>query len=304
MRVIKISLVVIVIAAIVFFVFRSCVTTDKIGEIQKGDNPFVNKILEEIKELGNKPDSRFCKDFYEQVVYHIDYDYKDNRFGKSKLENDQIKQNLAKQLYAVYAGKYVQQVYYIFNRSEWNIGDLDFIRSENKRLQSSSLLERNSEVDKAYSEIGSILNKYDEVSSFITICNKFSFLERRLDILFPIEDVKSKMSKARDYSNNFLGNTHVNNCTRLHSGINEIPDALYNAHIAYLNNKMDYWSENYSDYNSQKAYNDNLWLPINNEIESLDINIYGKSGYNPAYSGLHEKWNAIGTKAYYHFTVK
>lgn len=298
MRTIKISLAVIVVAAIVFFVIRSFVTTDKVDEIRQSDNPFVDKIQQEIKALELKPDTKFCKDYYNEVAYHIDDYHKNGRLGKSTLENNQWKENLSKQLYAAYADKFINQAFYIFNRSDWGNNDLVFISSEYRALQSSPMLERNSPIDKRFNEIKTIFNKYDEITGFISSCKGFSYSETSLDKQFPVDDVSVKISKAKSYRNNRLENSYVNNCTRLHKGLNEISQVLFKAHCAYLDKKIDYWSGSYTGYNLQKTYRDNVWIPLNNEIGTLDNDIYNVSDFNSEYNRLKRKWDAEGTNAY------
>src|SRR5688500_13408485 len=103
MKIIKIGLSIIVVAAITFFVIRTFVTTDNLDEIQQTSNPFINKIQQEIKALQLKPENKFCKDYYNEVAYHIDDYHRNHRLGKSNVENDQWNDNLSKQLYAAYA---------------------------------------------------------------------------------------------------------------------------------------------------------------------------------------------------------
>ncbi|HQJ40915.1 MAG TPA: 2-amino-4-hydroxy-6-hydroxymethyldihydropteridine diphosphokinase, partial [Exilispira sp.] len=59
--------------------------------------------------LQQKPDNKFCKEYYNEVAYHIDDYYKNSRLGKSTLENDQWKDNLSKLLYAAYTDKFFNQ---------------------------------------------------------------------------------------------------------------------------------------------------------------------------------------------------
>lgn len=304
MKTLKISLAVIVVAVIAFFVIRSFVTTDKVGVIQQSGNPFIDKILQEIKALQIKPESNFCKEYYTEVAYHIDDYHKNGRLGKSTLENNQWKENLSKQLYAAYAEKFIKQGYYVFSRSNWESKDLAFIRSEYGELQSTPMLERNSPIDIKFNEIKVIFKKYDEITSFISFCQRFSYSETGLDKLFPVEDVRSKILNAKSYLNKRLENSYINNCTRLHNGLNEIPQVLFKAHSRYLDNKIIYWTGSYTGYNLQKTYSDNVWTPLNNEIETLDNNIYNVTDFSSEYNRLKRKWATEGTNAYNHFNSK
>jgi hypothetical protein len=304
MRTIKISLAVIVVAAIVFFVIRSFVTTDKVEEIKSSGNPFIDKIQQEIKTLQQKPENNFCREYYREVAYHIDDYHKNSRLGKSKLENDQWKENLSKQLYAAYTDKFLKQAYYVFTRTEWPGNDLSFIRNEYRALQSSPMLERNSPVDRRFNEIKIILNKYDEITGFISSCKGFSFSQTGLDISYPLDDMKNKITAANGYRNNGLGNPYVNKCTRLHNELKEIPQVLFRAHVRYLDNMISTWSNMFANYNSQKAYVSGLYSPLENKIDELGNDIYNVSDFSSEYSRLKTKWETDGTNAYNYFNSK
>lgn len=304
MKAIKISLAVIVVATITFFVIRSFVSTDQVGEIQQSGNPFTDRILQEIKALQLKPDNKFCKEYYTEVAYHIDDNHKNSRLGKSKLENDQWKENLSKQLYAAYIDKFIKQAYYIFNRSEWAGNELNFIRNEYRTLQNSTMLERNSPFDKKLNEIKMIFNKYDEITGFISSCKGFSFSSIGLDIAFPYDDVKNKISAANSYRYNRLGNPYINNCTRLHSELKEIPQVLFRTHVRYLDKMISSWSNMFTNYNTQKAYVIGIYSPLENKIDELDNDIYKISEFSSEYSRLKNKWEADGTNAYNYFNSK
>ncbi len=298
MKALKISLALIVIATIAFFVIRSIVPIDNAIEPQASKNSFVDTIVNGINSIKLKPDSSFCKDYYDVLAYSIDDFHKSGRLGKSTLDNDQWKENLSKQLYAAYAAKFIDQAFYIFNSSNWAINDLNFIRSEYKKLQNSPMLERDSPIDKRFYEIEAIFNKYDEITNFISSCNIFTYTETALDSQFPLENVRVKIFNAISHRNNHLGNNYLNKCTRLHDGLFEINQVLFNAHCAYLDKKINYWSGTYRDYASQRLYNDNVWRFLNVEIDSLDNTIYNVSGFSDRHDSLKHKWETEGTYAY------
>ncbi len=304
MKTLKIGLFIIVVAAIVFFVIRSFIAVDKPPEIQLSGNAFIDKIQQEIKAIEAKPESKFCKDFYSEVAYHIDDYHKNNRLGKSKLENDQWKENLSKQLYAAYSDKFIKQAFYVFNRSDWSSIDLLFIRNEYVALQNSPMLERNSPIDRRFNEIQAIFKKYDEITSFISTCKSFSIPQTGLDIPFPLDDVKTKISTANSYRNNRLENSYVNNCTRLHDELKEIPQVLFRAHVGYLDKMISSWSNSFTDYNTQKAYVKGIYSLLENKIDELDNEIYQVSEFSNEYTRLKNKWETDGTNAYNYFNSK
>lgn len=304
MRILKIFLVVTVIAAISFFVIRSVITTDKVGEVKSTGNPFIDKIQQEISSLKLKPDNKFCREYYSEIAYHLEDYHKSNRLGKSPLENDQWKENLSKLLYGAYTDKFIKQAFYIFNRSDWAISDLSFIRNEFQALQRSPMLERNSPLDKRFTEIKMIFNKYDEITSFISSCQNFSFNQTDLDVSFPLDDIKKRMFVANSYRTNRLDNAYVNNCTRLHEGLKQTPQFLFWAHVRYLDNLIKTWSNNFSDYTSQKAYVSGIYSKLKEKNDELDSGIYNVTELSNEYSRLQSKLEEDGTNAYNYFNSK
>jgi hypothetical protein len=311
MKGLKISLTIIVVAAIAFFVIRSLVGIGKPGEISLPKNQFTERVEQEIDSLGNLPDSKFCKDAYDNIKSLIDNFYKPHppqypygRLGNTQIENDQRKENFTKELYSAYADKFIRQAFYVFRGSEWKNEDLQFIRSEYQTLQKSKLLERGSPVDRKFMEIQTIFSKYDEINNFISTNKSFSYSSYGLSNRFPISDVRGRIARAATYRNNRLENEHVNNCTRLHDGLKEIPQSLFRAHVRYLDNKISQWSGLYSNYNSQNDYNNNLGRPIQNEIDALTKDIYNVTNLNNVanfdseHKRLSDKWNVDKRAAY------
>ena len=126
------------------------------------------------------------------------------------MENDQWRENLSRQLYAAYTDKFIKQAFYVFNGSGWNEGDIKFIREEHALLQSSPNLQRNSPIDVSFNEIRAILNKYDEILTFINYCKSFlSWRLWRRKIPFRLKMLKIRMARAQSYLTNNLENTYV-----------------------------------------------------------------------------------------------
>ncbi|GHT87498.1 hypothetical protein FACS189474_0420 [Bacteroidia bacterium] len=271
---------------------------DKAKETALPKNQFTAKIEQEIEQLAGKPDSKFCKDYYNEVAYHINDFYKQNRFGSNQSENDQWKENLGKNLYSAYADKFIKQAFAVFRGSEWKFADLKFIQAEKNELKKSKLLVAGSPVDNEFAKIQTALNKYNEIVGFISSCKSFSYSGSSLSDRFPIADVQSKIRRAASLRQNRLENEYVNNCTRLHDGLKEIPQSLFRAHVRYLDNKINNWSDLYSNYNSQSDYSNNLYKPLKSEIEALDNDIYNVSNFSSEYKRLLDKWSADNAKAY------
>ena len=298
MKTLKISLALIVIASIgtgIFFWFIGKTAPDR---VKAPENQFTARIEQEIEKLKTKSVMSFCKEIYNEIELQINDFYNQGRFGNNQTENDQWKEDLEKSLYSVYAEKFIKQAFYVFSKPEWVDGDLTFIQNEKNKLNRSRLLESGSPVAQEFAKIQNILNKYNEINNFISICNNFAYNGTALSDRFPIADVEAKINHAASLLSNNLENKYVNNCTRLHHGLNQIPQTLFNAHVRYLDNKIDYWSDMYSNYNSQSDYSNLLNRPIKTEIEDLDNEIYTVSNLELEYNRLLTKWSNDNTKAY------
>jgi len=307
MKAIKIILAIIVVVAIAVIATRAIywggeqpgvLTT----AVSVSKNSFIERIEQEIEELKNAPDSRFSKQEYRDIKYLIEDYHKNERLDPDdSSSNEQLAGNLSQNLYAVYAEKFIQQAFYVFKRTTWKQEDLNFIRSEYQSLQKSARLERNSPVDKKLREIQGVFSAYDEISNFIASSKNFSYSDSGLSARFPISEVKSVCAQVDTYRNNDQGNTYINNCLRLHDELRDIPQHLFSAHVRYLDNKITYWSGLFSNYTSQKAYADNLYTPLRDEIRALDNTVYHAANFDDEYRRLVAKWEADSEKAYSHF---
>ena len=305
MKTLKIGLLVLVIAIIgiwIYMEWERSLTEPPNPELPK--NQFSERIRHEIDSLGKLPDSRFCKDFYMEVDYHIKSNYEEKRLGESQLDNDNERDVLTHNLYTSYAEKFHKQAFYVFNRPDWDLKDLEFIRKENQTLRVSKLLERNSSVDQKLKDIDQIFNKYDEITSFISSCRNFPIPELDLSGEFPVPDIRSRISNAATYRSSNMGNPFVNKCTRLHTGLKEVPNYLFKTHVAYLDKTIDRYSKLYPTYNSQSVYADALYKPVESKIKGLDNEIYSASNFDSIYKRLKKEWEADAVSAYRYFSKK
>ena len=301
-----IILVAVVTVAAAVAVVMWITSLDKAKGIPLPKNQFTAKIEQEIEQLKAKPDSKFCKDFYKEVAFHINEFYKPlppkypfGRFGKTQSETDQWKENLESNLYSAYTQKFIMQVKTVFRGSEWKQEDLKFIQTEKNELKKSKLLGLDSPVDKDFTTIQTALNKYNEIVSFISSCKGYSCSKTGVLDHFPIAEVRSKIQRAASLRSNHLENEYLNNCIRLHDGLKEIPSMLFNAHVRYLDRKIDYWSNMWCNYISHRDYSNNLNIPVKNEINDLsNSNIYSGINVDGECSRLFNKWSTDNQKAY------
>jgi hypothetical protein len=313
MKAIKIGLAIVVIGAIIFFVIKWLATTNEVDEIPASENTSTKLIDDKIDSIGTLQNNEFNKDIYNEIKYLIDDRYQPHppqypfgRLGDTQLENDQQKDILSRNLYTAYANKFLKQAFYVFNDKSWNSEDLTFIRSEYRLLRESRYLERGSTVDNNFGDVKRIFDKYDEINRFIYSCNSFSYAEEpSLNDKFPVEIVSSKLDQVKTYRNTGLGNRYLNNCERLHNELNAIPKNLFQKHVQYLDHKINLWRGMYNQYSSQRAYAENLYTPLKNEIDILDNGLYEipDLSYSEA-SRLIDKLNADADDAYNYFSRK
>jgi hypothetical protein len=307
MKAVKITLAVIVLTVIAIAIIWGIMQVGDGREIQAPKNQFTKGIELKIDSLKNMSESSFCDSLNNEIKYYIEDDYTNNRLGSNKSENDQWKTNLSTQLYAAYTDKLIKQAFYVFKGSEWELKKLNFIRDEYQVLQKegylSGMLEKNSNPDKKLNEIKSIFAKYDEITNFINSCKTFSFSNYNdLYAEFPISTVANKITRSKEYLSNKLENDYAKNCERLETNLSKVDQILFNAHVKYLDNKINHWNGKYINCRSQKDYSDNLFTPLKNEIDKLDNEIYnGNTISNLEYSKLELKLKKESTAAYNYF---
>ena len=307
MKTIKISLVIAVIGLITFFVINSLTTLVAPPPPPPVVNQFTKIIDEEINALQRLTGTSFndLKTSYEEVRFDIDDYYGEKRLGKNQAQNNQSKERLSKNLYSIYVVKFINLANSVFRRSEWNIQDIAFIKSESIELKRSQFLQQGNGVAIQIKQIQNVLNKYDEINKFISSCKGFSYSNNELNSAFPITTIKQKISRAVTYKNNKLENSFVNNCIVLHKQLNETTKFLFNAHVRFLNGKIDRYKGWYSmkdpsgeyTFNSAGAYADEFYKKMKNEINGLDNDIYHVSNLDNEYEKLIAKLNKENSNA-------
>ncbi|MBP6754676.1 MAG: hypothetical protein KA210_00915 [Bacteroidia bacterium] len=299
MKIIKISLAIAVIGLITFFIVNSITTTVEPPVQPPVVNQFTKIIDDEINILQRQifTDFKKLKTSYEDVKFDIEDYYNENRLGKNKLENNQSKERLSKNLYSIYVAKFLNQANSVFKKSEWNTQDITFIRSESIALKNSKFLQHGNGIDIQINQIQKVLSKYDEINNFILSCKNFSYSADSFSSIFPMAIVKQKIVRASIYKKNKLENTLLNNCTRLHTQLRQTNNILFNAHIKYLENKINTYSGTYVAYNSHGEYAKEFYLKLKNEINSIDNDIYAVANYDNGYDKLINKLNQDNSNA-------
>lgn len=274
MKAVKIILAFVVVAVLGFFVWKWIIAPPPPPPtITPPTNQFVERIEKEIDSLGKVPSTSFCPEYHQKIQYDISEFHLKGFLGDTTTsDNDQWEEILSKNLYSVYAPKFIEQAMFIFNGHEWKTDNLKFIRSEAKELQKSDYLKSDSPVKSSFVEIEGILSKYDEVNGFLSKCKNYSFSDNGVSSVFP--NVGDMVTKANQLAQN-TGNKYVNNCTRLKDGLREVPRKLFDKHVSYLTQKINHYASQWKDYETQAEYNTNVYSPLRNQINAVDYKVYG-----------------------------
>ena len=296
MKILKIILPIVTIALIGFFVFKSSIdSTSPPPVIDVSETGADKEMVKLLDSLNNYPANMFCHDFYKEIQSAINNHYRGDVLSLADSTN------LSRDLYSVYATKFVQQAKYVLQRSDWKNGDLTFIQSELDELSGSVYLDPTSPVADEFNSLNKALNKYYEITIFISLCNSFSYTNYSMNDKFP--DVSEKINKASNYLLRNLDNVYVNNCTRLKEGLKKIPKILYDKHIEFLSTKIIQNSNRFDEFDTQPDYNYAIFAPIMSEIQSIDRGLYGitNADHSKNKTNLIDVLSKDNTKAYAYF---
>lgn len=300
MKIVKTLLIITAVGFIGFFLFKSQINTNKVAKIDTDrTNPFVQKIENQIDSLSNLPNDSFNSSLYDEITYYIENDYKAERLGSSTTENEQMRENLSRNLYSAYTGKFISHARYIFRDSNWDSKDINTIASNISELKASPFLAPQSPAEKSLKEIQSTLDTYYEVGHYIQRCKSFKFTDYSLFARYPIDEIQLLIQDATNYLNSDLG--YVDNCIRLKEELHNVPATLFTEHIRYLNSKIYEWQNMYENYNSQIDYANNLYNPLKSEVESLSYELYKTDNFRFEYDRLMTLLKNDSQKAYNYF---
>lgn len=221
-------------------------------------NTFVKEITHKIDEIGKSPLNEFCDNTYKTIKYDIDV------YSKAGKIDASWEENLLKNLEYAYTSVFIKQAFNVFAGSEWEPSKLSIIRSESRRLMSSYHIKDKTELQK----LQKVLSQYDELSSFITKANSFAedVFVNSYDQTFDITTTKSFIKKALALSK-VTG--HVSKCIRLKSQLANVPNLMYNKHLYYLINKVDFCTGEYTKFTNYNSYFSTIYKPIFAEFEEF-----------------------------------
>lgn len=300
MKTLKISIALTFVALITSLIIFSIIKKNEPEKVKEPNNNILSDIIDSIDELKNKTDLKSSKQLYDEIAYQINESYVKNHPGSSTSNNDQQKNNLERDLFTTYLDQFIKLAKADFRKSYWDPTLINFIQKEKNLLINSPLLEPGSPVEMELRSIQAALNKYYEINSFIGKCKSLNCTDTDLASRFPIDTVKMNIDQANLYLDNNLENVYVSNCTDLRTELESIPQLLFNKHVLYLDNKINYWSDNYPRYGSHRDYSNLLYNPLKEEIQELDNTLYNVDNYRSQYYILLQKWRDDNSKAYLH----
>jgi hypothetical protein len=260
MKIIKIFLTLLTLAIVILIAKKLTsddeiiIDDDEIIVFETNHNEYIQK---KIESLGAKPDNIFYQALYNEIVGEITNLGKKSKLGESPSENKNNKDMLLNNVFTVYANKFIQTSFTVFEESVWEQNDIDLIREESQKLSNSEFLANPSRIYNDLSSLQTIINKYEEVTNFISSSRRLKLESNPylLDYTFPFNILKNKISRVERYKNNQLGNTYVNNNLQLHTKLSKIKKQLIKQYTDYVYYKINYHMGSYQEVPKKMGWN-------------------------------------------------
>lgn len=300
MKIIKVFLTILTLAIVILFA-KNLMSDDDVPPFDDVDGPVFETnhkeyIEKKIKSLGAKPNNIFYQSLYNEIVGEISTLGKKNKLGESPIENRDNTDMLLNNVFTVYANKFIQTSFTVFEKSVWEQNDIDLIREESQKLSNSEFLANPSRIYDNLSSLKKIINKYDEVTNFASSSRRLILKSNPylLDYTFPFNTLKNKISRVERYKNNQLGNTYVNNNLQLHTKLSKIKKQLIKQYTYYVYYKIDNHIGSYQEVPKEMG-----WNYYNTEIHnklSLVYSTFKNNCQNNDYEYDSSVINAVKTK--------
>lgn len=304
MKTIKISIFIIAIAAIGFFIYQSypccdlpeslrfnqeCYDCEEPEKADDSENAYFNKLRNEIKLLETDSKTGFQKNAYLVLQNLIDSDREADRI------DNQEEQVLKEELLRTYAQGFNDYSFGIFNGNEWNPQDLNHIKNESDALLNNPMIKSGS-LRNDVEDVAAVMESYHKAYALIARANSF-YPSISLNHSFNDND---KASTIKGIAAGFSHDKYLKNCDRLVNGLNEIPVILYGKHFNYLQRKIDVIAPTYKDYGSQPLYSRCIYEPLKSEINDF----YTSNGFSDTYDKykiLESQLSHFNTEAFIYF---
>lgn len=283
MKFLKIILVFLAVIGICLAVYWSYTKTTDVEPISLPKNQFTRRIEQEINDISDKPDSKFCKDAYDIVKYHLNEYALQNRLGADTTDtigNSQNQRALFKMLYSAYASKFIAQADHVFKGHAWSSNDLSFIKAETGRLRTegeeTECLETDGTVAKDFSRLIRTIESYYSEIAFINECESFSY--NNIDFNTGSFPISRAISIINDSKKHLTALGVVKHSEVVNNGLSSIPKKVLDVHVAYLTKKIDEYKGmyQYNVYSTINAYKTQFYDKLKAEILLLDDPIYSE----------------------------
>src|SRR5690606_24516141 len=181
MKTIKVSIFIIAVAAIGFFIYQSypccdlpeflrlnqeCYDCEEPEKADESENAYFNKLRSEIKLLETDSKTGFQKNAYLVLKNLIDSDREADRI------DNQEEQVLKEELLRTYAQGFNDYSFGIFNGNEWNTEDLNHIKNESDALLNNPSIKSGS-LRNDIENVAAVIESYHKAYGLIAQANSF-----------------------------------------------------------------------------------------------------------------------------------
>ena len=300
MKTLKICIIAIAIAAVVFAVWRifDGPTPPQPPKPEPPRNTFVEGIEQDIDSLLHLPDSVHPTKMYQAIRYSIETEAKECLLGDNEADNGQWHDILQKNLFSVYVTKYFELAKHTFDGSQWDETTLQYLKAEGEVIAASPLLEDGSQASAMVDTTKKTINQFYSALIFIKKCQSFSYNDYSLHAEFPVKDVKEMVSKSR-----VLKSSRVGNCERVREQLEAIPSTMLKKHADYLAYKAEMHLKEYRNYDNYNIFKSTALEPINRQLSDMSNIVYGVSPkvFDSNQSRVKETIDKYKNEAFNHF---
>lgn len=258
--------------------FRSEECVDCSEDIIATEGPSDNfkRIEERIKKMNSLNTSAFSKDDYDFINESIKGDKKISVNEAKLLSND---------LFSVYADKFKNYAEAFFRKDSWSTNEINFIRSEVKRLYAEPYMENRT----MFRSIENILSDYDKALEFIAEAKKYEYTPKNVEDI----GIYGDFSESVDKRDEIISKSTLKNNEDLIEKIRLTLNAHYfDAHLNYLEFKVENFAVLYRNFKSFSEYKDSVLDIIQKEIENF------KDAWKVDISYLSQKLDDIHAEAF------
>lgn len=242
--------------------FRSeeCVdcSEDITTDIETEDsNEYFIRIDDHIKKMTRLNTKSFSKEDYDYINESIN----DNK-TKGRISANEV-QILSNNLFSVYADKFKNYAEAFFKKDSWSTMEIGFIRSEIKRLYAEPYMENRT----MFSNIENILSDYDEALEFIAEVKTYKYIPEDINDVDIYKDFSAVADKRDEITSKSTLKNNEDLIEKIHFNLNK---NYFDAHLNYLEYKVDNFAVLYRDFRSFSEYKDSVLDLIKKEIENFE----------------------------------